>query len=159
MIGGPTPDDHHIARYCRPKQTEQGFPSVKAFHLRPGDKGQLSVNWLEYYTFNHNVTANDEREQIVAKIRDHIQMDLSYKGRFAVLIVGQVKLAILAGGGNSPYVQSTPQPAKSAQGKKLARGPDPSHASVYGYTEDDNLDVATQLLALVNQDDVFEGKA
>jgi hypothetical protein len=113
---------------------------------------------MEYYTANHNVVTKNEREHVVAQIRDHIQMDTSYKGRFAVLNVGQVKLAILEGGGHTPYVQSTPQPAKPAQGKKPARKPDPSHASVYGYTVEDNLDVATQLLALIKQDDVFDGK-
>jgi hypothetical protein len=159
MIGGLIPDDHHIARYCRPKQTEQGFPSVRAFHLRPADKDALSVNWLEHYTRNHKVVSADERELVIAQIRDHIQMDPSSNGRFAVLNVGQVKVAILEGGGSNPYVQSTPQPAKPAAGRRPARGPDPSHASVYGYSIDDNLDVAIQLLALINQDDVFAGKA
>ena len=158
MIGGLIPDDHHVSRYCRPKQTEQGFPSVRAFHLRPSDKDALSVNWLEYYTRNHMAVSKDERELVIAQIRDHIQMDPSSNGRFAVLNVGQVKAAILEGGGSDPHVQSTPQPAKPAEGRRPARGPDPSHASVYGYSIDDNLDVAIQLLALVNQDDVFEGK-
>ena len=93
MIGGIIPDDHHIARYCRPKQTEQGFPSVRAFHLRPADKDALSVNWLEHYTRNHKVVSADERELVIAQIRDHIQMDPSSNGRFAVLNVGQVKVA------------------------------------------------------------------
>ena len=157
MAANSIPDEHHIARYCRPRQTEQGLPSVRAFHLRPIDQGHLSVNWMEYFTPNHNVVTTSDRTSVIAQIRQHIQMDLSSEGRFAVLNMGMAKEAIVAGGGQSPNVRSDPQPARPAQGNRPARGPDPSHALVSGYTADDNLDVAVKLLALVGPDDVFPG--
>ena len=155
MVGSPIPDTHHIARYCRTKQTEEGFPSVIAFHLRPTDKDALSVNWMEFFTQNKKVVTPSERGLVIDQIRICIQMDRPLNGPFAILNVGVAKQAIVVGGGQSPNVWSTPQPAKPAQGKRSAKGPDPSHASVYGYTVDNNLDVAVQLLALVGPGDVF----
>ena len=157
MIGNPIPDEQHIARYCRPTQNDEGMPSVSAFHLRPEDKGQLSVNWMEFFSPNKLAVSKDHRKQVIERIRAVIQMDKSSNGLFAVLNVGLARQAIIDGGGHSPKVWSTPQPAKPAQGKKPARGPDPSHASMSGYTVDDNLDVAVQLLALVGPDQVFPG--
>ena len=157
MVSNSIPDEQHIARYCRPKQTEQGFPSVKAFHLKPKDEGELSVNWMEYFSPSKLVVTRSHRNQVIAQIRTVIQMCPSSGGRFAVLNIGLAKQAIIDGGGQSPNVRSTPQPAKPAQGKWPARGPDPSHASVSGYTVNDNLDVAVELLALLNPENVFPG--
>lgn len=47
MKGDTIPDQHHTARYCRPKQVPYGQIQATAFMLRK-DEGSLSVNWLEF---------------------------------------------------------------------------------------------------------------
>ena len=92
-------DEEHIARYCRPNDTDQGMPSPGAFNLRPIDKGQLSVNWLEFFSPLWLVINKNHRELVLKQVGDVIQMDRSSGGLFAVLNVGLAKQAIIAGGG------------------------------------------------------------
>ena len=131
------------------------MPVPSAFNLRPIDEGQLSVNWMEFFSPVWPVVTQNHRERVLEQVGNVIQLDLSPGDLFVVVNVGLVKEAITAGGGHNPDVLHTPQPAKPARGKRSAKGPDPSHASVFGYTEDDNLDVAVRLLALVKREHVF----
>ena len=150
-------DEHHVVRYCKPRQTEDGWPTLEAFHLRPIDEGTLSVNWLEFFTVGRVVVTRGDRKDAIAKVRGMIHMDLSRDGVFAVLNVNSLKTAIEAGGGHSPYIKHDPQSAKLAEGRRPKRPPDPSHALAYGYQVDD-LDVAVQLLALVGPNDLYPGR-
>ena len=112
---------------------DEGLPKVSAFELPKGHP-ELSVNWLERFSRDPEVA--------IESIRQVIQLCLSRNGRFAVLGVAAAKEAIVAGGGSSPEVFSSPQDG------------DPSHASIYGYTSEDLL-VAVELKALVGQQDVY----
>ena len=151
------PDEHHVVRYCKPRQTKDGWPTLDAFHLRPIDEGALSVNWLEFFTAGRVVDTRGDRKGAITEVREKIHMDLSHDGLFAVLNVESLKKAIEAGGGQSPYVKHDPQGAKPAEGRRPKRPPDPSHTLAYGYQVAD-LDVAVQLLALVGPDDVYPGR-
>ena len=134
MSGPPLPDLDHVARYCKP--TAMGtddLPKVSAFELREGHSS-LSVNSLEYFSRDPEVA--------IKEIRHVIQLVLARNGRFAVLGVAATKEAVIAGGGRSPEVFSSPQEG------------DPSHASIGGYTFDD-FNVAVELKALVSQQDVY----
>ena len=104
-----------------------GLPKVAAFELRERDSS-LSVNWIEYF--------GEDRESSLQEIRLVIQINLRPNDRFAVLGVAAAKEAVIAGGGNSPDVFSSPH------------RDDPSHASISGYTIED-LAVAVELKALV----------
>ena len=157
MMVNIIPDEHHVTRYCKPRQIENGWPTPDAFLLRPIDQGTLSVNWLEFFTAGRVLVARGDREAAIAKVRGVIQMDLSHDGLFAVLNIEWLKQAIEAGGGQSPYVKHDPQSAKPAEGRRPKRAPDPSHTVAYGYQVAD-LDVAVQLLALVGPDDVYPGR-
>ena len=128
------PDQDHIVRYCKPTAMgADGLPKVSAFELRERDSS-LSVNWLEYFGLDRDVS--------LQQIRQAIQINLRPNGRFAVLGVTAVKQAVNAGGGSSPEVYSSPSPG------------DPSHALIGGYTIDD-FQVAVELKALVRQQDVY----
>ena len=128
------PDQDHVARYCKPSAMgTDGLPKVAAFELRERD-ASLSVNWLEYF--------GPDQEISIQEIRQIIRITLRPNGRFAVLGVAAAKEAVIAGGGRSPEVTSNPSPN------------DPSHASIAGYTIDDFL-VAVELKALVSQQDVY----
>lgn len=157
MKGDIIPDGHHVARYCKGPHVEDGWPTAGAFNIRPDDESSLSVNWMEFFNNRQVVTTKEERKTAVEEIREMIQMDPTYTGRFAVLNVGLLKLAISTAGGYSPSVVEDPQGKKPADGKRPERPPDPSHALIYGYQADD-LKVASELLALLGPNDVFEGK-
>ena len=133
MSGTPLPNQDHVARYCKPSAIgTDGLPKVAAFELRERDSS-LSVNWIEYF--------GRVRHFSLQEIRQVIQVTLRPNGRFAVLGVAAEKEAVIAGGGSSPEVFSSPHED------------DPSHVSVSGYTIDD-FDVAVELKALVSQQDV-----
>ena len=154
MTGVILPDEHHVARYCRPKHTKDGWPSVRAFTLRPVDRGGLSVNWLEIFTGGRTVVEAVDREQILAEVRNVIQMTPARTSLFAVLNVALMKAAMAAAGVQDPFVEHTPTGWKEAQNGRPAMPPDPSHSSAYLY----DVDVAVQLLALVETEDVFPGR-
>ena len=137
MSGPPLPDQDHVARYCKPSSIgTDGLPKVAAFELRERDSS-LSVNWIEYF--------GRDRQFSLQEIRQVIQITLRPSGRFAVLGVAVAKEAVIAGGGSSPEVFSSPH------------DDDPSHVSVSGYTIDD-FDVAVELKALVSQQDVHPAR-
>ena len=136
MSWPPLPDQDHVARYCKPSAMgTDGLPKVAAFELRERDSS-LSVNWIEYF--------GRDRQFSLQEIRQVIQITLRPNGRFAVLGVA-AKEAVIAGGGSSPEVFSSPHED------------DPSHVSVSGYTIDD-FDVAVELKALVSQQDVHPAR-
>lgn len=137
MSEASLPDQDHVARYCKPSAMgTDGLPKVAAFELRERDSS-LSVNWLEYF--------GTAREPAIQEIRQVIQITLRPNGRFAVLGVAAAKEAVIAGGGSSPDVFSSPH------------SNDPSHASISGYTIDD-FDVAVELKALVSHQDVHPAR-
>ena len=47
MTGDWLPDGDHVARYCSPRQVENGVPRWLVFRPRPLGE-YLSVNWLEF---------------------------------------------------------------------------------------------------------------
>ena len=133
MSKTPLPDQDHVARYCKPSAMgTDDLPKVAAFELRERD-ASLSVNWLEYF--------GPDRDLSIQEIRQVIQICLRPNGRFAVLGVAAAKEAIIAAG-SSPKLFSDPQPD------------DPSHASIAGYTSDE-FDVAVELKALITHHDVY----
>lgn len=137
MSGPPLPDQDHVARYCKPSAMgTDGLPKVAAFELRERDPS-LSVNWIEYF--------GEDRETSIQEIRQVIQINLRPNGRFAVFGVAAAKEAVIAGGGSSPDVFSSPHRN------------DPSHASSSGYMTDD-YEVAVELKALVSQQDVHSAR-
>ena len=137
MSGTPLPNQDHVARYCKPSAIgTDGLPKVADFELRERDSS-LSVNWIEYF--------GRDRHFSLQEIRQVIQVTLRPNGRFAVLGVAAEKEAVIAGGGSSPEVFSSPHKD------------DPSHVSVSGYTIDD-FDVAMELKALVSQQDVHPAR-
>ena len=128
MSESSLPDEDHVARYCKPSAVgTDGLPKVAAFELRE-QEASLSVNWLEYF--------GPDRDVSIAEVRQVIRITLRPNGRFAVLNVAAAREAVVAGGGSSPKVTSDPVSG------------DPSHASISGYTIDDFL-VAVELKALV----------
>ena len=162
MKGDVIPDENHVLRYCKPKYVSQvnGLPERDAFRLEPGDDETLSVNWVEYFDAAVAMATREEREVAVARVREVIQLGLGVTGAFALFRVEDVKRAVETGGGANPYVEHDPKDSQPASGRWPARGPDPSHALVHGFPEDD-YGVGVELRSLVTADrdlNLFPGR-
>ena len=162
MKGYVIPDRNHVVRYCLPRFVDQqtGLPERDAFRLnRQREEESLSVNWLEYFDYGMVLDTRVEREAAVDMVRAVMQYDLDRRGRFAFLGVADLKRVVEEGGGAEPFVEHDPQGPQPPTGRRPARGPDPSHALVYGFPDDD-VGVGVELRALVvsNTDlNVFPG--
>ena len=152
MKGDVIPDGNHVVRYCKPRYVNRKtkFPDIDAFRLDLGE-GSLSVNWIENFDPSIALDTRDQRGAGVAMVRDVMQYDLHADGVFAFFGVDEVKRAVEAGGGTNPYLEEDPSDAQPAIGRRPARGPDPSHALVFGIPEDDH-EVGVQLRAMATLD-------
>jgi len=129
------PDQHHVLRYCRPRQVDNGTITMSAFLLRSSEEF-ISVNWMEY--FGVDITADIQ----VEKVREDMgeSLTLSASGRFAKINVGDLKKRI-----ESAEVKHQPEPEN------------PSHAGIY-IPEKDGRNAAFALADLVAPGGVFPGK-
>ena len=134
MKGDPLPDEDHVSRYCSPARVESGLPSAAAFELRPQDQF-LSVNWLEYWGQPDLVVALD-------RVRKEFHLQVREDGRFAVLNVSAVKLAIERVTQRQSSV--THQPTVAME----------SHAGAFGFSSND-FEVAVELARMAHPQDVF----
>ena len=140
MKGDPLPEDHHIARYCKPFTVgENGLPTVSAFRLR-ADEGFLSVNWLEYFREKDFKTSIEEVRSAVSR-----SLTLKPNGRIAVLNVAAVKSTVRESTGHSLRIIHMPSDA------------DESHSGILGYGPDD-FSVAAELKLLLNSGDVYPAR-
>ena len=140
MTDTELPNSDSVVLYAKPNQIlddQPGKVDGSAFVWKGRGEG-LSVNWLEYF--------GPDRAISIQQIRQVIRITLRPNGRFAVLGVAAAKQAVIAGGGSSPEVTSSPAPG------------DPSHASIGRYTIED-FQVAVELKALVSQQGVFLARA
>jgi hypothetical protein len=89
MKGDKIPDQHHIARFCRPMQVPDGQIQATAFMLRK-DEECLSVNWLEFLN-------RSSRESEIAELRKiySAKFNVGARAKIAVLNVGEVREKVL----------------------------------------------------------------
>ncbi len=105
--------EHHVSRYCSPRNIAEGMPSYEAFLLRL-DETFLSTNWLEYFH-------DSDRQIQVSGIRQALSdkgFRVSRNGGFAVLNVGD----------SINCVQRV-----ALRFTLLGQARDPSHVGVFGY--------------------------
>ena len=131
MRNEPFPDEHHVARYCKPSSVEDGLPSAEAFTLKQ-DEEYLSVNWLEYFNAP-DLTAAVERVREAFRNKSY---QVRRNARFAVLNVEAAKRAVHKATESMPAI------------KHLPTRDDPSHTGIFGGTAED-FAIAVQLAALI----------
>ena len=136
MVTQALPDEHHVARYCKPSDLVDGIPLPKAFELKK-DEEYLSVNWLEYFG-ESDLNAAVER---VRKAFRNNHYQVRQNAGFAVLDVGAAKSALREHTKSEPTV------------KHLPSRNDPSHAGIFGSTPD-NFTVTAELALLVTSENV-----
>lgn len=128
------PEQHHVARYCRPKHVQDGIITAVAFELRDNEE-YLSTNWMEYFEGRESI-----RQQLEC-VREAMQNNytLSPNGKFARLNVGAIK--------NSMY---------HLQIKHIPEPTNPSHAGIYYDTDkDENRKITLELADLVQAENTF----
>jgi len=133
-----------MARYCSPSRMgSDGLPTSDAFKNRLNES-YLSVNWLEYFGRTDIESAiEDVRGAFAGK-----RYRLSSNGRFAVLNVYEAKNAAAA----------AVEPLRlQIDIRHSPTTDDPSHAGIFGYGEDELLDLrlAVELRRLVSVEHVF----
>ena len=135
MTGERLPDQDHIARYCAPRQVEDGLPRWGAFQPRAGE-GYLSVNWLEFFGDSDLTAAVDAMRGVFGAT-----FNLRRSGRFVVLNVGSV----------TRRIQETT--GRSVRAEHLPNDDNPSHAGLVGYSHDDT-EVARTIAETVRRADL-----
>ena len=126
MPGPRIPDTDHVSRFCgESKCDDDGRLLGSAFMPRRGEP-YLSVNRLE------STGASNRAEQLAA-VRRHLtdkEINLPAKGRLAVLHLLTV----------FDHVRSTAPDRRNLTAHHEPEPPhDPSHAGIYGYSDEDDL--------------------
>ena len=138
MKNDPIPPQDHISRWCKPSQIDNGIVGSSAFMLGTNDiDDALSVNWLEFFGYA-------DRDREIAEIQHILSLkmiEIKKTSRIAVLNVGQSLDAIekLLSGKLNVTVLHNPD-------REEGRWEDPSHASIYGLTRDDDSQTAATAL-------------
>jgi hypothetical protein len=93
MKGQKIPNEHHVARYCKPWQCPDGQIQATAFFLRMDiDEESLSVNWMEFLNC-------PDRESEIAQLRNIYSAKferVAARAKIAVLNVGDVRKKVFA---------------------------------------------------------------
>lgn len=126
------PDEHHIARYCRPKHVEDDQILPEVFELRQ-DEEYLSCNWMEYFK-------EEEVLQQIKCVRNAMKniFKLSSNGKLVRFNVGKTKSSI-----------------DSLQIKGIPETQNPSHAGIYSTEKDKNQDMALGLANIIQPENIF----
>jgi len=135
MKGDTIPDQHHIARYCRPKQVPYGQIQATAFMLRK-DEGSLSVNWLEFFKCSSRKIEIDELRSTYFR-----KFKVGAGAKIAILNISEVREKVLT---ESP----------DRRNLKVLHDPeayDPSHSGIYNLRHDDEIIIAELILETVRE--------
>jgi hypothetical protein len=136
MKGDPIPDQHHIARLCRPKYISDEKIQASAFMVKVGEES-LSVNWLEFLKSSSRENEIAELQNIYSKKFNKVEV----RAQIAVLNVGEVREKVLV---ESP----------DRQNLKVLHNPeinDPSHSGIYNLRHDDEIIIAELILETVRE--------
>lgn len=127
------PDNHHVVRYISPGRMMGEKAGYDAFFLRPGDTG-LSVNWMEW-------RGGTDKCLQLSKIREFSRLEIKPKGRYAEMIVGNIRKSLKDVTGYADVVHS---PLEENGGPA-----DPSHSEILGIPPgtDDSARAAAEELA------------
>jgi len=134
MKGETIPDQNHIARFCRPKQVDEGQIQAAAFFLRANDES-LSVNWLEFLNCSN-------RESEITKIRTIYSetFTVGARAKIAILNVGEVRKKVLTESPDSRNLEVLHDPSMN----------DPSHSGIYNLKQDNEL-IAELILETIRE--------
>jgi hypothetical protein len=124
MKGDKIPDQHHIARYCKPTQAPGGEIQATAFMLRK-DEESLSVNWLEFLKCPNRESEVAELQRILGQKLIRV----SRNARIAVLNVGVMNKTVHQGSPDARNLAVLHAPEVN----------DPSHSGIYNLKQDDDL--------------------
>jgi hypothetical protein len=138
MKGDTIPDQHHIARLCRPKHISDEKIQASAFMVRVGEES-LSVNWLEFLKSSSRENEIAELQNIYSKKFNKVEV----RAQIAILNVGEVREKALT---ESPDRRNL----KVLHDPQYGTVNDPSHSGIYNLKHDDEL-IAELILETVQE--------
>jgi hypothetical protein len=136
MKGDPIPDQHHIARLCRPKYISDEQIQAGAFMVRVGEES-LSVNWLEFLKCSCRKREIAELQNIYSKKFNKVEA----RAKIAVLNVGEVREKVLTESPDRRNLKVLHEPELN----------DPSHSGIYNLKHDDEIIIAELILETVRE--------
>ena len=131
-------NESHVARYCSFSRLKDGHPEPAAFMIR-NDESFLSTNWIEYFEM-------PDLKKGMKKVRDEFQKhhNMTKKGRFVVLNVGDTKKTIKIGHGTELRIEDLQEESY------------PSHTGIW-FLQEDNLVISTILSEMVRPHNIHPG--
>ena len=138
MKGDTIPDQHHIARYCRPTQVPDGQIQATAFMLRKGEES-LSVNWCEFLNCSCRESEIDELRNIYSRKLRRVGAG----AKIAVVNVGEVREKVLTESPDRRNLEILHDP-------QCGTVNDLSHSGIYNLKRDDEL-IAELILETVRE--------
>ena len=140
--GDALPDGDEVARYCKPSalDPDSKSPTFLAFMRRKGEY-DISVNRLQYFL---GLDRTDAISYIRPEVNQHYKIGST--GRFLVLNVQAAKSTVQKIGFEISIIYT---PKESS----------PSHSSIVDLPDEDaaEIRVATAILRLITQDDIYPG--
>ena len=137
MKGETIPDQHHLARFCKPTQAPNGQIQATAFMLRPGEES-LSVNWLEFLNCSSREIEIEELRNIFSR-----KLKVGMGARVAALNVGEMCAKVLTESPDRRNLRVLHDP-------QYGIVYDPSHSGIYNLKPDDEL-IAELILETVRE--------
>lgn len=136
MKGDTIPDQHHVARLCRPKHISDENIQAGAFMLRAGEES-LSVNWLEFLKSSCREKEISELQNVYSKKFNKVEA----RAQIAVLNVGEVREKVLRESTDRRNLKVLHDPEAN----------DPSHSGIYNLRHDDEIIIAELILETVQE--------
>jgi hypothetical protein len=136
MKGDPIPDQHHIARLCRPKYISDEKIQATAFMVKVGQES-LSVNWLEFLKCSCREREIAELQNIYSKKFNKVEA----RAKIAALNVGEVR-------------EKVRRESTDRRNLKVLHDPetnDPSHSGIFNLRHDDEIIIAELILETVQE--------
>lgn len=138
MKGDKIADQHHIARYCRPKYISDEQIQAGAFMVRVSEEN-LSVNWLEFFKCS-------SRENEIVELQNTYSATLKRVGagsKIAVINVGEVREKVITESPDRRNLEVLHDPLYGIVNN-------PSHSGIYNLKQDDEL-IAELILETVRE--------
>jgi hypothetical protein len=136
MKGDTIPDQHHVARLCRPKHISDEKIQAGAFMVRASEES-LSVNWLEFLKSSCREKEISELQNVYSKKFNKVEA----RAQIAVLNVGEVREKVLRESTDRRNLKVLHDPETN----------DPSHSGIYNLRHDDEIIIAELILETVQE--------
>jgi hypothetical protein len=152
MKGDTIPDQHHVARLCKPTQAPEGQIQPTAFMLRPEEE-YLSVNWLEIL----NCSCRDSEINGLRQLYSRKFLSVGAGARITVLNVGEICEKVRTVSPDNRELKVLHKPELLADDPSL-KVDDLSHSGIYNLNEDNHLIAELIVEEVLSESDTYHAR-